>query len=200
MRGTLFAVGISVLISAVYSHSFLIVPEADWLNNDQPECRIGKPEDPGFENLEPLNCPGPCGVTGVRADRANGEFFSESKGMTTLQRGQTMLMKWTRNNHFGGFVRFTLVPKSQRMEKHVHEMFAFHFSCWEAGEIGCDGSWDCGTDESGLRYETNVVIPPVFHDGEYILGWTWYGMLTSKRGRTAFICFVSLLQRESMTC
>lgn len=133
MKATIITVLAFTIFSVGHCHSFLIYPEADWLNANQPECRIGKPEGPAFDDLAPLNCPGPCGATGPLSDRGNGVFFSETKGMTTVQRGQNVLMKWTRNNHFGGFSRFTLVPKSQRMVKHVHDRFAFHFSCWEAG-------------------------------------------------------------------
>lgn len=189
MKGALLALCLSVFLCTAHSHSYLISPEADWTNDGQPECRIGKPDDPGFESLTPLNCPGPCGEPGKRADRGGGEFFSLTKGMTTFQRGQKFFAKWTRNNHFGGFVRFTLVPKSKRMEKHVHEMFAFHYSCWQAGEVGCSGSHECGTDEAGLRYQTEVQIPAVFPDGEYILGWTWY--VDFECGKTAFLSFVS---------
>lgn len=86
-----------------------------------------------------------------------------------------MFMKWTKNNHFSGFVRFTLVPKSERMNKGAHDKFAFHYACWEAGEVGCENGDECGTDESRLRYQTEVEIPRIFPDGEYILGWSWYG-------------------------
>lgn len=155
------------------AHSFLIEPTADWTNNKQPECRVGKPDGPQFAHFDAMNCPGPCGDTGKR--RNGAEFFSTSKGHTKLSRGQKLYMKWTKNNHNNGFVRFTLVPVSQRMNKGVHDKFAFHYSCWEAGEIGCEHGDECGTDENRLRYQTEVEIPRIFPDGEYILGWSWYG-------------------------
>jgi hypothetical protein len=162
-----------VLAATANSHSFLISPQADWTNQRQPECRIGKPDGPQYAYFDAMNCPGPCGETGKI--RYNSEFFSESQGHTTLSRGQKLYMKWTKNNHQSGFVRFTLVPKSQRMNKDVHEKFAFHYACWEAGEIGCDPGDQCGTDENRRRYQTEVEIPRIFPDGEYILGWAWYG-------------------------
>lgn len=159
-----FVLALSFFTALVHGHSYLINPTADWMIEQQPECRIGKPEDPGFESLAPMNCPGPCGQTGKLSFRGGGEFFSQTRANTKLYRGQKLFMKWTRNNHKGGFVRFTLVPKNHRMAKHVHNMFAFHFSCWEAGEIRCDGH--CGTDQKGLRFQTEVQIPRVFPDGE----------------------------------
>lgn len=180
MKQQVVFVYLSLLLGLVYGHSYLINPTADWMIEKQPECRVGKPEDPDFGHLAPMNCPGPCGQTGPLSFRSNGEFFSLTKGNTKLSRGQKLYMKWTRNNHFGGFVRFTLVPKSKRMEKHVHDMFAFHFSCWEAGETRCDGH--CGTDQKGKRFQTEVEIPSVFPDGEYVLGWTWYGGIRHRDG------------------
>jgi hypothetical protein len=162
-----------LLASTASSHSFLIEPTADWTNQQQPECRIGKPDGPQFAHFDAMNCPGPCGETGNIRNHA--EFFSESQGHTKLSRGQKLYMKWTKNNHQSGFVRFTLVPKSQRMSKEIHENFAFHHACWEAGEIGCENGDFCGTDEKRRRYQTEVEIPSVFPDGEYILGWAWYG-------------------------
>lgn len=175
-KSTSLVVTATLLIFAttIDGHSFLIHPEADWLDRKQPECRIGKPDGPQFDSFAPMNCPGPCGQTGLLQDRG-WYFFSEDQGHTKLSRGQKMYMKWTRNNHFSGFVRFTLVPKSERMNKGVHDKFAFHYSCWEAGEVGCDANDECGTDEMRLRYQTEVEIPRIFPDGEYILGWSWYG-------------------------
>lgn len=171
---TLIMAHIGTCFSLASGHSFLINPQADWLNNRQPECRIGKPDGPQFDHFPAMNCPGPCGETGLDPTRG-WYFFSEEHGNTLLQRGQKMYMKWTKNNHKSGFVRFTLVPKSERMNKGVHEKFAFHYSCWEAGETGCDASDECGTDEQRLRYQTEVEIPRVFPDGDYVLGWAWYG-------------------------
>jgi hypothetical protein len=167
-------------VSVADGHSYLVNPQADWTDVKQPECRVGKPEGPQFDYIQPMNCPGPCGDTGK--DSRGASFFSTEQGKTTLARGQKLYMKWTRNNHESGFVRFTLVPKSKRMDKGVHDMFAFHYACWEAGEIGCATPDECGTDQKGLRYQTEVEIPRVFPDGEYILGWSWYGGTQYKDG------------------
>ncbi len=158
---------IATLCALCAGHSFLIHPDPDWKEVRQPECRIGKPEGPEFENLEYMQCPGPCGEDGNR--------FGSDHGHTTLARGQRLYMKWTKNNHNSGFVRFTLVPKALRMNKAAHDMFAFRYSCWEAGEISCEPGTNCGTDETKKRFQTEVEIPRVFPNGEYVLGWTWYG-------------------------
>lgn len=152
-------------------HSFLTNPPADWTNANRPECRVGGPDD--IPGLTPLNCPGPCGTGNVEAN--GGVFFNPNSPSTTLRRGETVYMKWTRNNHQSGFVRFTLVPKSDRMSKGIHDKFAFQFACWEAGLTSCSPGESCGTDQEGKRFQTPVEIPRVFPDGEYVLGWSWYG-------------------------
>lgn len=155
----------------VLSHSFLINPSADWTNKDRPECRIGAPDD--IPGLQPMNCPGPCGTGNVEAN--GGVFFNPSAPSTLFRRGETVFMKWTRNNHQSGFVRFTLVPKQDRMDNAMHDKFSFHYACWEAGKTNCAQQEFCGTDQERIRFQTPVEIPRVFPDGEYVLGWSWYG-------------------------
>jgi hypothetical protein len=161
-----------LLISQVASHSFLLHPFPDWTNERKPECRIGNPTTlTSPEYIQ--NCHGPCG-SGERESNG-GIFFNPNQGSTTMKRGEKMYMKWTKNNHQSGFVRFTLVPRSQRMDKNVHDKYAFHYACWEAGEINCQPNEFCSTDLSRKRYQTEVEIPHVFPDGKYTLGWSWYG-------------------------
>jgi hypothetical protein len=159
-----------LLASQAAAHSFLLHPLPDWTNQGRPECRIGAPVGLG---IPPMNCPGPCG-SGARESNG-GIFFNPNQASTTMQRGEKMYMKWTKNNHQSGFVRFTLVPRTQRMDKSAHDKYAFHYSCWEAGLIDCGPNEFCGTDFTRKRYQTEVEIPRVFPDGEYTLGWSWFG-------------------------
>lgn len=159
------------LILQVQSHSFLTYPLPDWTNPNRPECRIGGPDDvPG---VPPMHCPGPCGTDKVEEN--GGVFFNPNSAATAYRRGDKVVMKWTRNNHQSGFVRFTLVPKQDRMAADVHNQYAFHYACWEAGERHCGPDELCGTDEERKMFETEVEIPRVYPDGEYVLGWSWYG-------------------------
>ena len=85
-------------------------------------------------------------------------------------------------------MRLTLVPVSKMMDKEAHARNAFHFSCWGAHPkratnvekahdrwgfslVGSDGRHGVGAG----YYTERVQVPPVVPDGEYILGWTWYG-------------------------
>jgi hypothetical protein len=153
---------IFALMKQATGHSFLLAPKPDWTNYAQPECRRG-----GTDGAVQENCYGPCGTAQY--------FFDPNQQATTVTRGQVLNMQWGKNNHFNGFVRFTLVPKSQRMDFGSHDKFAFRYACWEAGSTPCSPGEYCGTDLQGIKYTADVQIPSVYPDGDYVLGWSWYG-------------------------
>lgn len=79
------------------------------------------------------------------------------------------------------------------MDKAVHERNAFHYSCWGANpqQAGPD---ELQTDHFGYSYVgndgeehpygqgyyvANVSIPKVIPDGDYVLGWVWFGGIGS---------------------
>eukprot|EP00177_Eucheuma_denticulatum_P008573 GFKZ01015614.1.p1 GENE.GFKZ01015614.1~~GFKZ01015614.1.p1 ORF type:complete len:336 (+),score=7.31 GFKZ01015614.1:35-1009(+) len=158
-----------------------------WLTEPQPtaprECSLGGAYKPGA----PIRtCPGPCDVTSNSFLRSS----SPQRPTATYRRGQTVTMKYNRNNHGpGGFVRLTLVPLDKMMDKEVHKRNAFHFSCWGATTVVATAA-DLQTDRAGFSiasgdgslhdqppsfHTTNATIPTVVADGDYILGWVWYG-------------------------
>lgn len=115
-------------------------------------------------------------------------FDSPSNPAAKYRRGQRVKIKYQRNNHGpGGFVRHTLVPPNQMMSKAVHSRNAFHYSCFGARPERATASdrrrdrWGysiAGND--GKRsapgyYATTIIIPDVVPDGDYVLGWVWYG-------------------------
>lgn len=86
-------------------------------------------------------------------------------------------------------MRLTIVPVEAAMDKEVHARNAFHYSCWGAHPVAATSS-ELGRDEFGFSlvgsdgrngrhkpgyYIERAVIPSVVPDGDYILGWTWYG-------------------------
>ncbi|GAB0497932.1 hypothetical protein MMPV_009269 [Pyropia vietnamensis] len=84
----------------------------------------------------------------------------------------------------GGFTRLTLVPKDQWTSKAAHAERAFWYSCWSAGREACPAadkdkaaSGRCYDDGDGSRFGTMMTIPRVVPDGEYVLGYAWYGGL-----------------------
>lgn len=98
--------------------------------------------------------------------------------VTTWARGDTVPLRWFRNNHEGGFVRWSLVPAARSGDQAAHDAAAFAYGCYTVNRYKCTPEEEvrhCGGDNtgSGARYEARV--PTNVPDGEYVLGWTWYG-------------------------
>lgn len=148
-------------VSTAYSHSYLLYPLSDWHDENHPHCRRGGPE------LKPLDdCPGPCIATDTW-------FYNKDAPETVWRRGDRVLIKWTRNTHQNGFVRLALVPRQKRMSFVAHAFGTFQYSCWDINKRPCDPAKShCGTDN--YTYQTYATVPSV-NNGEYVLGWSWYG-------------------------
>lgn len=144
-------------------HSYLLRPKGDFKSNRHPHCRMGGPPHAPNDH-----CPGPC---------INETSWSYDTGTysNVYSRGQRVTMVWPRNNHRGGFVRFSLVPSQLRMDKDAHNRLAFRYSCFESGKHVCEFE-HCGTDV--WLYKTEVQIPTSYPDGDYVLSWAWFGGLT----------------------
>lgn len=133
-------------------------------------------------------CEGPCDLRAIEGRYAN--YASSDTPAATYKRGQTVRMKYARNNHPpGGFIRLTLVSPDKMMSKAEHKKNAFYYTCWGAnpvaaaagemdkdqfgfGLIGSDGEQH---DHAKGYYVMDVKIPTVVPDGKYVLGWVWYG-------------------------
>lgn len=147
------------------AHSFLTVPLP---LSTMPGCRIGgSGTDAVFGK-----CGGPCPNADFRADS------SVANPAAVYRRGGTYEVRWSRNNHEGGFVRWALVPASKMYDRAAHDRYAFHWSCWNINRFRCNAMnthRDCDFDRNGEAFRDWITIPPVFPDGDYVLGWTWYG-------------------------
>lgn len=146
-------------------------------------CRMG-----GEPQFFVDHCPGPCDLSYINDNLAN--FDSASNPAATYARGQKVIIKYSRNNHGpGGMIRFTLVPVAEMMDPDAHSRNAFHYTCWGANPVvanpketefdrfgfsvaGVDGLQH---DQPKAYYKTEIVIPMVVGDGDYILGWLWFG-------------------------
>lgn len=108
----------------------------------------------------------------------------------SYRRGQNVTIKYNRNNHGpGGFVRLTLVPVDKMMDKEVHAKNAFYYGCWGANPVPATQA-DFAKDKFGFNiaggdgslhnltrsyHIIKTTIPTVVPDGNYVLGWTWFG-------------------------
>lgn len=154
------------MFSTCSSHSFLVKPAADWRSKHRAQCRRGGPEaDPSKHD----KCRGPC-------ISKKSWFYNPDARHTEWTRGSKQIVEWTRNGHNHGFVRLTLVPLKKRRSRKAHSKYTFHFSCFDVNKKKCtegvNGMY-CGTDR--WLYSTEVIVPDYVKDGEYVLGWSWYG-------------------------
>lgn len=117
-----------------------------------------------MQSTSQSNCTGPCPTREPR------EYYK----ITRLRRGRGLPVVYYRNNHKGGFLRLSLVPIDQAMNHTAHRVNAFRTSCWSHGRVWC-GRGVCGNDRRRSRYKQAIKVPPVFPDGEYVLGFVWYG-------------------------
>lgn len=146
------------------AHSSMTTPTS---MSHTTDCRVGGP--PGKHR----NCPGPCPNVMLRS---TGLGSSPASPAATYARGQRVLLRWARNNHEGGFVRWALVPLTQMGDPAAHQRFAFHWGCWSAGRFRCTDKNRrrlCVDDRLnqrwGTAYSGRVVIPAVVPDGNYVL-------------------------------
>ncbi len=169
-------------------------------------CREGSPSNP-----DKKFCEGPCNMKSLRvteeevrkirrgidvfADRKTNRplahFYPPNKPAALYKRGQTITIKYTRNNHApGGFERYTLVPlKFNWLSKAVHAKLAVHYACWgENPRVAAPDELErkqfgfslVGSDGQNHRfpkayYTTRLTIPDVVPDGKYMVGFAWYG-------------------------
>ena len=93
----------------------------------------------------------------------------------TYKRGEKVNFRWAKNNHDpSGFVKFSIVPYEDRCRGPLHKKMSFYYTCWGRGLYRCYGD-ECGTDSNGEAFSADVELPTVLPDGEYMVGWTWYG-------------------------
>jgi len=128
------------------------------------DCRIGGP--PGFIR----NCPGPCPNMKIRR---TGRGSSVDKPAIVIGRGASLPVVWGRNNHEGGFIRWSIVGVADQWKWDAHRAAAFHWNCFSAGRFNC-GSGDgkaCADDSRNEAFRDVLRVPAIYPDGDYVLSW-----------------------------
>jgi hypothetical protein len=99
-------------------------------------------------------------------------------GGNTFQRGGTINAKWSFNNHRGGFVRFSIVPKGKETSRGVFGQGSniVHFTCHTRTCGGANVGFDAGDQKPCT---TSFKVPTHLKDGNYVLQWIVYSMFDS---------------------
>lgn len=117
----------------------------------------------------------------------SGNNNSVSDPEAIYSRGETVAIKWLKNNHRGGFIRLALVPVNSMFSHAAHDKLAFFYTYWDSWIVDCGGGFEnCGSDEDNEAFETTVQIPTCLRDGNYVMGYVWYGGLHYSRETGSF--------------
>lgn len=153
------------------AHSSITHPPPDSWATD---CRVGTAAGVARD------CPGPC----------PNFYLKPHPPVTVYRRGQRALWRWRRNNHEGGFLRWSLVPLHLALDAAAHERFAFETMCWATGKYTCatanESRAHCVGDQQNSAYKAVMVVPPVVPDGTYILSMVWYGGVRTGTHESSF--------------
>ncbi|TYZ64858.1 hypothetical protein PybrP1_010579 [[Pythium] brassicae (nom. inval.)] len=125
--------------------------------------------------------------TGARSDIENKVGCPDMNPgkSTSFKAGETIDVRYWRNNHLGGFIRWAMVPKGEES----HDSFdknVFHYSCRESGPEcipkGNQGTNMYAGDSSGdntIPCGDKITLPDWLPAGDYVLQWTWFGVGSS---------------------
>lgn len=117
-------------------------------------------------------CGGPCPNTDFRLDR-----LADNPSIRA-GRGQRVEIRILRNNHDGGFSRWSLVNVNDRMNRRQHTRNAFSYTCTDLRVRKCSAQFrprDCQYDRRNEFFTHYVTVPRCAPDGVYVLSWAWYG-------------------------
>ncbi|KAF1336139.1 hypothetical protein FI667_g853, partial [Globisporangium splendens] len=123
--------------------------------------------------------------TGSRAD-IEGKIGcpSNTPGQSTsFKAGETIDVRYWRNNHLGGFIRWSIAKRGEE-SKEVFDKNAFYYTCRESGPTCLPKGTNTryAGDSSGdntIPCGDKIVLPDWLPTGDYVLQWTWFGVGSS---------------------
>jgi len=158
LTGLVVAALAAAAASGAAAHSSMTAPSP--ISRDK-HCKVDFGKDRS-------SCPGPCPV----------KYLKPFAPVAKTYRGARFPVRWYKNNHQDGFVRWTVVPLDKANDAAAHAKGAFQYGCYSAGRYQCSAaekSKHCTFDNMGVGYKATVDVPKNLPDGDYMLGWTWYG-------------------------
>lgn len=98
---------------------------------------------------------------------------------TSFKAGETIDVGYWRNNHLGGFIRWSFAPRGQE-SKATFDKNAFFYTCRESGPtcLPKGANTKYAGDNSGDNSITcgdKITLPDWLPAGDYVLQWTWFG-------------------------
>jgi len=183
---------LSALVASVSAHTYLITPASrlSILKN------IGTSTEDGTGNSAGLCHMGDGTQTCCTSQTMGGS-------MKTYKRGDEIPTAWWRNNHVGGFVRYSIVPidKSDSQDAFDAPEAMLNYEC---NQVGCTATyggsapnnWN-GGDSAGNKGWSNACsgafkIPYHMPDGDYTVQWVWFGQGNGNSANSPFQACIDL--------
>ncbi|GAB9477926.1 Dead/deah box RNA helicase, partial [Globisporangium polare] len=97
---------------------------------------------------------------------------------TSFAPGATIDVRYPRNNHLGGFIRWAIVAKGKE-SKSAFDSAVFYYTCRESGSqclpLGTNSVYagDNGAAENAILCGDKIKLPDWLPAGDYVLQWTW---------------------------
>ncbi|GAB9477367.1 hypothetical protein Gpo141_00014432, partial [Globisporangium polare] len=102
---------------------------------------------------------------------------------TSFKAGETIDVGYWRNNHLGGFIRWSIAPLGKE-SKELFDTNAFYYTCRESGPtcLPKGSNTKYAGDSSGdntISCGDKITLPDWLPVGDYVLQWTWFGVGSS---------------------
>jgi len=182
----------AVLATSVQAHTYLITPQSRLSITKN----IGTSTEDGTGNGAGLCHLGDGTQTCCTSTTMGGS-------MKTYQRGTEIPTAWWRNNHVGGFVRYSIVPIAQSGSQDAFDA-AENMLNYECNQVGCSATyggsspnnWN-GGDSAGSKGWSNACsgafkIPYHLKDGQYTVQWVWFGQGNGNQANSPFQACIDL--------
>jgi len=149
---------VCTFVHEINGHNYLTNPVSRGnQKSTQTGCRFGGEGNP--------TCSGPC-------DRTVNQI---NQGPISIQRGETIQLKWYRHTHPGGFIRVAWSPTSQ---SDVHSSFdqrVDRIVCKETGGCGPSDAANPSSGSNGVDCGITITVPLYVTNGAWTLQWAYFG-------------------------
>ncbi len=118
-------------------------------------------------------------------DSCQGASGTNYKPVVTTKRGGIVATQWERNNHKGGFMRYSIVPMKDSATQGIFDKKEniFHYECAEKKCTAPKKGEMEDPDKNPSSCTGSIVIPDWVQDGIYTIQTSWYGTGNSYEGQ-----------------
>jgi hypothetical protein len=156
MQRTVFTFAVAaaaLLLDSASAHSYLVKP-------------VSRVQSSQTDMSNSMGCPSPGKGT-----------------VTSFEAGEKIDVKYWRNNHLGGFIRWSIVPAGQETKANFDKN-AFYYTCRESGPTCLPKGQNTkyAGDSSGsntISCGDSITLPDWLPAGDYTLQWMWFGVGSS---------------------